>query len=140
MHCRNCGRDLDPRAIACVGCGLPPLLGRTYCQNCGAATDGAAEVCTRCGTRLAFQPQVGGPQLKSRLAAGLLGVFLGWLGVHRFYLGDTGIGVAQLMLTLLGFCTCGVSSMAAWIWGFIEGILILVGSIDRDADGRPLRD
>ncbi len=139
MHCRNCGRELDPRAVACVGCGLPPYLGRSYCQNCGAQTDPAAVVCTHCGMQLASR--VGySPDQKSRLAAGLLGVFLGWLGVHRFYLGDTGIGVAQLMLTLLGACTCGISSLAAWVWGFIEGILILVGSIDHDADGRPLRD
>lgn len=70
---------------------------------------------------------------KSKMVAGLLGVFLGSLGVHRFYLGYTGIGVAQIFVSLF---TCGVGG---W-WGIIEGIMILTGSFDRDARGRPLRD
>ena len=39
--------------------------------------------------------------------------------------------MAQLLVT---FVTCGIASL----WGFIEGILILCGAMDRDADGRPL--
>jgi TM2 domain-containing membrane protein YozV len=71
---------------------------------------------------------------KSRLAAGLLGIFVGGFGVHRFYLGYTGIGIAQIVVT---FCTCGFGHF----WGFIEGILIVAGvAITTDADGRPLRD
>lgn len=71
---------------------------------------------------------------KSRLAAGILGIVLGGLGVHRFYLGYVGIGVAQIIVT---FCTAGIGA----IWGFIEGILILVGStITTDADGKPLKE
>jgi hypothetical protein len=70
---------------------------------------------------------------KSKITAGLLGIFLGSIGVHRFYLGYTGIGIAQIFVTIF---TCG---MGGW-WGLIEGILILTGSIDRDSDGRKLRD
>ena len=71
---------------------------------------------------------------KSKLAAGLLGIFLGGFGVHRFYLGYTTIGVVQILVTLL---TCG----AGHIWGFIEGILIIAGTtITTDAEGRPLKD
>ena len=71
---------------------------------------------------------------KSKLVAGLLGIFLGGFGVHRFYLGYTGIGIAQIAVTLL---TCGIGTM----WGLIEGILILVGStITTDADGHTLKD
>ena len=74
------------------------------------------------------------PNAKSRMAAGLLGIFIGGLGVHRFYLGYTGIGVAQIFVTLF---TCGVGHL----WGFIEGILILTGStIVADASGKPLID
>jgi hypothetical protein len=77
----------------------------------------------------------GGGQVssKSKIAAGLLGIFLGAFGIHRFYLGFTGIGILQLVLF---FLTCGMSQL----WGFIEGILILVGTMDRDAQGRVLRD
>jgi TM2 domain-containing membrane protein YozV len=74
---------------------------------------------------------------KSKLAGGLLGIFLGWLGVHNFYLGYYGRGVAQLLLSL---CCCFVLSPLVSIWGLIEGILILTGSISTDGNGVPLRD
>jgi TM2 domain-containing membrane protein YozV len=71
---------------------------------------------------------------KSRLAAGLLGIFLGGFGVHRFYLGYTGMGIAQIVVT---FVTCGIGSF----WGLIEGILILCNtSITTDSEGRTLKD
>ena len=70
---------------------------------------------------------------KSRLTAGLLGIFLGAFGVHRFYLGYTSMGVLQILVTI---ATCGIGGF----WGFVEGILILNGrGITTDADGRPLR-
>lgn len=72
---------------------------------------------------------------KSRIGAGLLGIFLGCFGVHNFYLGYTGKAVAQLLITCLSF---GLLSFISYIWGFIEGILILVGTIDKDANGNPL--
>lgn len=76
---------------------------------------------------------------KSKLAAGLLGIFFGSLGVHNFYLGYTGKAVAQLVLTVpLTFLTCGITGAVSSIWGFIEGILILVGNINKDANGNPL--
>lgn len=81
---------------------------------------------------------------KSKLAAGLLGIFLGWLGIHRFYLGYNNIAIAQLAVGLIGFFTvwftCGLILLAAWIWGLIDGIMILTGSIATDAQGKPLRD
>jgi TM2 domain-containing membrane protein YozV len=79
-------------------------------------------------------------EAKSKIAAGLLGIFLGWLGIHRFYLGYTGIGVAQLVLGLLGFFTCGVTSLVSFIWGVIDGVMILNGSIAADAQGQPLKE
>lgn len=81
-------------------------------------------------------PYVGPPaEPKSRLAAGLLGIFLGAFGVHRFYLGYNQMGIIQIVVTLV---TCGIGS----IWGFIEGIMIIAGaeSFRRDANGVPLRD
>ena len=74
---------------------------------------------------------------KSKIAAGLLGIFLGSLGVHNFYLGFTGKAIAQLLISLL---SCGVLAWASAIWGLIEGILILTGSMNQDADGNPLVD
>jgi hypothetical protein len=57
---------------------------------------------------------------------------------RRFYLGNHLIGVCQLVLNLFGFFTCGAASIAAWAWGLIEGIMILIGSINKDSEGRPL--
>ena len=77
------------------------------------------------------------PNAKSKIAAGLLGIFLGAFGVHNFYLGYTGKAVAQLLITIL---SCGVLSFASGVWGLIEGILILTGSITVDGNGNELRD
>ncbi|GIJ00084.1 TM2 domain-containing membrane protein YozV [Sediminihabitans luteus] len=80
------------------------------------------------------------PYAKSRLAAGLLGIFLGALGIHRFYTGYTGLGITMLLISVLSF---GFLAWAVGIWGLIEGILYLTdktGSFSRDRSGRPLRD
>lgn len=79
-------------------------------------------------------PVLSTDERKSKLAAGLLGIFLGGIGVHRFYLGYTTIGVVQILVTIV---TCGIGA----IWGFIEGILIIAGTtITTDAEGRPFKD
>ncbi|MBG0740406.1 NINE protein [Paeniglutamicibacter antarcticus] len=88
------------------------------------------------------QPVYGQPgyvEQKSKVAAGLLGIFLGSLGIHNFYLGFTGKAIAQLLITVLSL---GFLSWASAIWGIIEGILILTASegFRRDARGVPLRD
>lgn len=76
-------------------------------------------------------------QRKSKVAAGVLGILLGFLGVHNFYLGYTGKAIAQLLITLL---SCFILSWASWIWGLVEGILILTGSMAVDGQGVPLKD
>lgn len=81
------------------------------------------------GAPYGFDPYTGVPLSdKSKVAAGLLQLFLGNLGVGRFYTGHTGIAVAQLL-------TCG----GCGIWSLIDGIIILVNG-GTDAEGRKLRD
>lgn len=70
--------------------------------------------------------------VKSRWLAAILGVLLGAVGVHRFYLGYYTIGIMQIIVTL---ATMGYGVM----WGFIEGILIFSGHIHKDAKGRLLK-
>lgn len=124
-----------------------------FCKQCGKPIDDGEELCEDCKkvinneTTSVPEPEVketantgsstSNPNAKSKLAAGLLGIFLGAFGVHNFYLGYTGKAVAQLLITIL---SCGVLSFASGIWGLIEGILILTGSITVDGNGNELRD
>ena len=81
-----------------------------------------------------------GRPLKSKMTAGLLGIFLGSFGIHRFYLGYTGIGVLMLMMsTFLAVVTCGGSLLIVGIWGIVDAILCFTGAL-TDAEGRPLTD
>ncbi len=61
----------------------------------------------------------------------VLGILLGTLGIHNFYAGYTAKGVIQLCLTVL---SCGILSIATWIWGIVEAL-----TVDRDARGVPFR-
>ncbi|MFJ6510696.1 TM2 domain-containing protein [Streptomyces sp. NPDC091406] len=65
---------------------------------------------------------------KSKITAGLLSVFLGPLGIGRFYTGHTGMAVAQL-LTLGGL----------GVWTFFDGVILLLSKDKTDAQGRVLR-
>ncbi|MBJ84231.1 MAG: hypothetical protein CMB52_01765 [Euryarchaeota archaeon] len=76
-------------------------------------------------------------QQKSKVVAGILGILLGAFGVHNFYLGYTGKGIAQVLITVLSL---GLLSPISGLWGLIEGILILVGNINVDGKGIPLSD
>ena len=89
-----------------------------------------------------YQPQPGidpppGYTQKSRIAAGILGILLGAYGVHSFYLGNTSRGLMQLLISLL---TCGVGAIVMQIWGILDGIKLLDGRINTDANGVYLKD
>lgn len=111
-----------------------------FCTNCGAELNENQDICLKCGVKVNKtngNPANSDPNAKSKIAAGLLAIFLGCFGVHNFYLGNTGKAVAQLLITVL---SCFVLSVVSAVWGLIEGILILTGSINTDANGNPLRD
>jgi TM2 domain-containing membrane protein YozV len=71
---------------------------------------------------------------KQMLVGILLALFVGTLGIHNFYLGHTGRGIAQLLITVLTF---GIGALITWPWSLIELIMMATGSL-HDADGRPL--
>lgn len=69
------------------------------------------------------------PPLASRdhVAAGLLAIFLGGFGVHKFYLGYNTQGFIMLALGLIGgVLSFGLALGVVWIIAFIEGIIYLV--------------
>jgi len=114
---------------------VKPGLDEMYCWSCGVVIKRAAEICVHCGVRVdrssSQAPQVAYSE-KSRVAAGVLGIILGGIGVHRFYLGFIGIGILQIVVTVF---TLGFGSL----WGFIEGIIIIAGAGFRDSSGKPLK-
>jgi TM2 domain-containing membrane protein YozV len=123
MFCRNCGAPLDDKAVACIKCGADPKKGVGFCSNCGKPTDPKAVVCVSCG--VGFQPA---HKECNKVAAGLLGILLGYLGIHKFILGYTTEGVIMLLVSLL---TCGFGAPVMWVIGLVEGITYLTMS-DED--------
>jgi TM2 domain-containing membrane protein YozV len=59
------------------------------------------------------------PSSKSKVVAGLLGIFLGGFGIHKFYLGQVGLGIFYFLFSW---------TLIPAIIGFIEGILYLVAN------------
>lgn len=117
-----------------------------YCQNCGAELNEQQDICLKCGVRIKKDKPVNtNPEAKSKMAAGLLALFLGSLGIHNLYLGYTGKGVAQLLLTIFGsilliFIVGIFMVIASSVWALVEAIMIFTGGINKDANGNALRD
>jgi TM2 domain-containing membrane protein YozV/ribosomal protein L32 len=96
-----------------------------FCSNCGQQIDINAEICPKCGVRVAPPPVVNvhvekpPREPKDKTTAAVLGIFLGGLGIHKFYLGgsSTKWGVIYLV-----FCWTFIPA----IIGFIEGIMFLM--------------
>ncbi|MEI9993820.1 MAG: TM2 domain-containing protein [Rhizomicrobium sp.] len=85
-----------------------------YCRGCGKEIHETATACPSCGARQRGAP--GGGPGKSKVVAGVLALFLGGLGVHRFYLGQWW-GIFYLL-----FCWTFIPSIVA----FIEAIVFFV--------------
>ena len=119
----------------CPQCGAPIDPGATECKFCGEkiATQQAAQQMAPQQQVVYAQPQPQviyqqAPQqvyvtginpswpIKSKVAAGLLGILLGGIGAHKFYLGKIGMGILYLL-----FVWTGVPA----VLGLIEGIIIL---------------
>jgi TM2 domain-containing membrane protein YozV len=67
-----------------------------------------------------------------KVLAGILGILLGWTGVHKFVLGYNKEGVIMLVASIvLYFLTCGIGTMVVYVIGLVEGIIYLTKT---DAD------
>lgn len=121
---------------------------KKFCKHCGEQIDFDCVICPKCGKQVeelkSEAPQVVinnsnsnanvntnvnggiGYPLRKKWTAFFLCLFLGWLGIHRFYVWKTGTGI--LWFFTLGLCGIG------WV---VDLILILIGGF-RDKYGRPL--
>jgi TM2 domain-containing membrane protein YozV len=89
---------------------------RKYCQACAAVLDLHAPACPRCGAAQLPPPA---RTRRSKTAAALLALFLGGLGVHKFYLGRWGWGIVYLL-----FCWTSIPLLL----GLVEFFVLLVMS------------
>ncbi len=104
----------EPERLASESDDRPtPGADEHYCSSCGAVIKKEAEICPECGVR---QSQPAASSSKDRVTAGILALLLGGLGAHKFYLGETGLGLLYL---------CFSWTFIPAIVGFIEGILYL---------------
>lgn len=67
------------------------------------------------------------------IAAFLMAFFIGPFGIHRFYVGKTGSGIAMLLLTLTM-----IGAIVTVIWATIDWIMIIAGAF-TDAEGKLLK-
>lgn len=141
-YCRNCGSQMPENGVVCTSCHVPVNVGVSFCQHCGAVTNSNQVKCPRCLGEL--QPSwLENRRLyqKSRTVACTLGLALGWVGAHNFYLGRTKTAVAQLLLSLLSLCS-GVLILLIFVpmlWAIFDVLAISSGKIDTDAYGIQLR-
>jgi TM2 domain-containing membrane protein YozV len=108
-----------------------------YCTKCGGQNDDLAQYCAACQAPLGsgsvgYQPMQSvnqGQQLvdwqkqgaDKKMVAGICGILVGSLGVHKFILGYTTEGIIQIVITIV---TCGLGGVV----GLIEGIIYLTKS------------
>ncbi len=97
-----------------------------YCTKCGHMMHETARACPQCGAPSLYEQMDISP--RSRLVALLLCVFLGYLGIHRFYVGKTGTGILWLL-------TGGLFVIGA----VVDLIMIATGDF-RDANGLRVLD
>ncbi|HOP62611.1 MAG TPA: TM2 domain-containing protein [Spirochaetota bacterium] len=97
-----------------------------YCYQCGKEYPDDAKYCQTCGILLVSSRNNHSINQRELIVALILSVFLGQLGVDRFYLGYIGLGLVKL----LSFGGCGV-------WWLIDIILISTRKLN-DCDGKPL--
>lgn len=88
-----------------------------FCKECGEIINEKAEICVKCGVRQKQEIII--PGGKSRIAAALLAFFLGGIGVHKFYMGKTVMGILYLL-----FCWTFIPAIIA----FVEFIILLTES------------
>lgn len=82
-----------------------------FCKHCGSEMSEEALACPKCG-----HPTVE-KGTKSKVAFVLLALFLGGLGIHRFYLGNWGLGLLMLV-----FCWTGIPVIVAAIEAIVIGL------------------
>ena len=106
MYCKNCGKQLDDNAVACMGCGADPRKKGKFCGNCGASVHENAAICVTCGHSLVPMKNSGGSNNDPSINGANEG---------------QGMAIASLVLSILGLGSC---------WDVVTGIIFgVIGMI-----------
>jgi len=103
------------------------MNGIRCCNECNSQINMRAEICPFCGVRQftpAYNEGCRGGGGKNKMAAGLFAILLGSFGIHKFYLGEVGMGIIYLLFSW---------SVIPAVAGLVEGIIYLTMS-DEEFD------
>lgn len=124
MFCKNCGKQIDDKAVICVHCGVPT---DNYQQSVQPPVYYPQAPIVVNANANANASSYSSYPYKSKWTALILCLLLGMAGVHRFYVGKVGTGLLWLL-------TMGMFGFGA----FIDFFVILFGGF-RDSNGMPLK-
>lgn len=135
--CPQCNAEFQVPEIAAAepsaaapSSAAPPPSGK-FCQSCGSQLIAHAEICPQCGAEQLHGAAAGGSSAKppeieqaasTKMAAGICGILLGSLGIHKFVMGRTTEGMIMLLVSVL---SCGTAAMVMSVIGIVEGIIYL---------------
>lgn len=135
VFCPSCRESIHANAFSCPHCqtkirqapatpATPAPQPQRKCPTCHTLYPSPISACEQCRIPL-------GPTPQSKIVCAIIALIIPF-GIHRFMMGYTTIGILQIAVVTI---TCGMGC----IWPFIEGFLILTGSL-KMADGQDLLD
>jgi len=127
MFCRECGKEVNENAAACTSCGVNPKQSNNFCGACGVKTNANQVVCVKCGVSLGGSSS----DEKSKMVAFLLALFLGTIGIHKFYLGYKNEGIIMLLCGTVGWLLFAIPPIVMAIIALIEAIMYISKSDDE---------
>ncbi|MGM9858698.1 MAG: NINE protein [Bacilli bacterium] len=134
MYCYHCGQQLEDDATICINCGTDVTtrhvekVKKHKEEHVNVDVESSSSRSNKFRDEYSSSRGVVEANRKSIMLAGILNLFLP--GVGRLYLGYIGLGLGQLL-------TSGMYIGA--IWSFVDGILMLTGSVKVDGQGNPVK-